>query len=136
MRCQGNLQPQRFKHRKYWTIEFGQGGVMAMIFQVQPVDDGFLQFNLVDGQGELFLIGGEYETRDQVEGAIKDVRVGSLMSQQISKGQTPSGHRFFVIKNTDGQVIAKSTLFESEMNFDNALHHVKDNACVAEITYS
>jgi hypothetical protein len=32
-----------------------------------------------------------------------------------------------------GQILAKSVLFSSTMLFDNALHTVKDNACIAEI---
>ena len=40
---------------------------------------------------------------------------------------------FFVIKDKDGGVLVKSNLYTSSMKFDNALHLVKDNACIAEI---
>ena len=98
-------------------------------------DEGSRFFvNLVDAEGELLLIGGTYADRTEAEQAIKDIRVGTLMSNQIGASKTPKGETFFYIKNTAGQVIAKSQLFESAMLFDNALHKVKDNTCVAELS--
>lgn len=90
--------------------------------------------NLVDAAGELLLIGGTYADREEAEAAIKEIRVGTLMSNQIGASKTPSGDTFFYIKNPSGQMIAKSQLFSSPMLFDNALHKVKDNACVAELS--
>lgn len=90
--------------------------------------------NLVDTAGELLLIGGTYADRDEAEAAIKEIRVGTLMSNQIGASKTPKGETFFYIKNPTGQVIAKSQLFSSAMLFDNALHKVKDDTCIAELT--
>lgn len=108
---------------------------MAAEFIVSPVDGGSFQFQLVNSQNEMLLVSAEFDNKLNAEKAIQDVRVGSLMSQQIAKGKTPEGEMFFVIKNNGGDVIAKSTLFDNEMRFDNALHHVKENACIAKITY-
>ena len=80
------------------------------------------------------MMSGDYPDKDQAEQAIKDVKVGSLMSEQIAAGKVPDGDIFFVIKDTTGDILVKSVLFNSRMVFDNALHAVKDNACVAEIT--
>lgn len=109
---------------------------MPATFAISAVEDGYCQFHLVDGEGGTLLMSAEYESRELAEKAIQDVRVGSLMSQLIAKGKTPDGGMFFVIKDNSGGVIAKSLLFDNEMQFDNALHHVKDNACVADITYA
>lgn len=107
---------------------------MAATFKITPLENSFYQFHLLDKQGQMLLMSAEYEDCKQAEEAIKEVRVGSLMSQQIAKGKTPDGGLFFVIKNNSGDVIAKSMLFDNEMQFDNALHNVKDNACIAEIS--
>jgi hypothetical protein len=80
------------------------------------------------------MISTEFLDRHQAEQGIKDLRVGSLMSEQIAAGQAPEGDQFFVIKNTTGDIVAKSVLFESRMVFDHALHTVRDNACIAEIS--
>lgn len=105
---------------------------MAATFQLIQ-QDGNYTFALVSEQGEKMLLGGEFDNREDTEKAIQDVRVGSLMSQQIAAGKVASGEMFFVIKDSSGQIIAKSLLFDNQMTFDAALHNVKDNACVAEI---
>lgn len=106
---------------------------MPAVFELKTNDDGYYVFHFIDGKGEMLLMSGEYENKAEAEQAIKDVKVGSLMSEQIAAGQVPNGENFFVIKDARGQVLVKSILFDSRMVFDNALHAVKDNACVAEI---
>lgn len=108
---------------------------MSATFQIVQ-QEGSFSFNLMSAAGEAMLLGGEFGSREDTEKAIQDVRVGSLMSQQIAAGKVASGETFFVIKDTSGQIIAKSLLFDNQMKFDAALHNVKDNACVAEITES
>ena len=106
---------------------------MAPVFELKHKDNEVYFFNFLNSQGELLLMSGEYPSKQVAEQAIKDVKVGSLMSNQIAAGKVADGNSFFVIKDTDGDILVKSVLFDSEMVFDNALHSVKDNACVAEI---
>jgi uncharacterized protein YegP (UPF0339 family) len=106
---------------------------MPAIFELKSNDENQYYFHFLDGKGELLLMSGDYPNKEQAEQAIKDVRVGSLMSEQIAAGKVPDGDSFFVIKNTTGDILVKSILFASRMVLDNALHTVKDNACVAEI---
>lgn len=109
---------------------------MPAVFEISQGENGFCQFSFIDSKGERLLMSDMYEDKALAEKAIQDVRVGSLMSQFIAKGKTPGGEMFFVVKDNSGEVIAKSVLFNDEMRFDNALHQLKDNACIAEITYN
>ena len=106
---------------------------MPACFELKSNEDGEFYFHFFDSQGELLLMSGEYPEKEQAAQAINDVKVGSLMSNQIAAGTVPAGDSFFVIKDTAGDVLVKSVLFNSRMVFDNALHAVKDNACIAEI---
>lgn len=106
---------------------------MPALFELKSNDDGCFFFNFVTNKGDLLLMSGEYEDKDDVLQAIKDVKVGSLMSEQIAAGKVPEGDSFFVIKNKAGEILVKSILFDDQMVFDNALHAVKDNACVADV---
>jgi uncharacterized protein YegP (UPF0339 family) len=106
---------------------------MTATFLLQKNDDNDYFFNFVNGSGELLLISGEYEDKTEAEQAIKNVQVGSLVSEQIAAGKAKEDKLFFVIKDAEGDVLVKSVLFDSRMTFDNALHAVKDNACIAEI---
>lgn len=106
---------------------------MPAVFELKSNSDDHYFFHFLDGKGELVLMSGEYPNKEAAEQAIKDVRVGSLMSNQIAASKVPEGETFFVIKNTAGDILVKSVLYSSQMVFDNALHTVKDNACIAEI---
>ena len=106
---------------------------MPAIFELKSNNDKQFYFHFLDGKGDLLLISGDYPKKADAKKVIEDVKVGSLMSDQIAAGKVPAGDTFFVIKDKDGQILAKSILFNSRMVFDNALHTVKDNACSAEI---
>lgn len=106
---------------------------MPAIFELKSNTDNQFYFHFRDADGELLLMSGEYPDKAQAEQAIKDVKLGSLMSNQIAAGKVADGNTFFVIKDTVGDVLVKSILFDSRMVFDNALHTVKDSVCVAEI---
>ncbi|MFC3607439.1 YegP family protein [Stutzerimonas tarimensis] len=107
---------------------------MSAVFELKSNSDQQFFFHLLDSKGEVLLLSAEYPSKQEAEKAIQDVRVGSLMSNQIAAGKVAAGDSFFVIKDGVGDVVAKSLLFSSRMVFDNALHAVKDHACVAEIS--
>lgn len=106
---------------------------MPATFQLKTNDENQYFFNFLSSKGELILMSGDYENKEEALQAIKEVRTGSLMSNQIAASKVPEGDTFFVIKDATGTIVVKSVLFNSNMVFDNALHTVKDNACVADI---
>ncbi len=106
---------------------------MPATFELKANDDNAFHFDYVDKNEDIILMSGHYPDKDTAEKAIGAVRVGSLMSHQLAAGKDNDGKSFFVIKNAEGDILVKSILFESQMLFDNALHSVKDNACIAEI---
>ncbi|MCQ8103528.1 YegP family protein [Methylomonas sp. SURF-2] len=106
---------------------------MPATFELKTNAEKQYFFNFLDGKGELILMSGDYDNKEAAMRDIKEVRTGSLMSNQIAAGKVAEGDTFFVIKDAAGNIIVKSVLYNSNMVFDNALHAVKDNACVAEI---
>lgn len=107
---------------------------MPATFELRKNSDDQFYFHFLDSNGELILMSGDYPNKEEAEQAIKDVKVGSLTANQIAAGKVPAGETFFVIKDTTGDILVKSVLFDSRMVFDNALHTVKDNACVADVS--
>lgn len=106
---------------------------MPATFELKTNDENQYVFNFLNSKGELILMSGDYANKEEAMQAIKEVRTGSLMSNQIAASKVPEGDMFFVIKDPTGTILVKSVLYNSAMVFDNALHAVKDNACVAEI---
>lgn len=105
---------------------------MALSFELKTHDQNDFYFDTLDSEGELLLMSADFSTKEEAERAIQDVRVGSMMSQNISVGDS-DGKKFFVIKNQAGQILVKSILFDSEMVFNNALHSVREGACIAKV---
>jgi len=106
---------------------------MASSFVLKQNENGEIYFNFLNSDGEVVLISGDYADKTMAEDAIKDVKLNSLMSQQLAAGKTKDGAQFFVIKGTNGDILVKSALYTSQMVMDNALHCVKDNVCIAEV---
>lgn len=106
---------------------------MSVSFVLQQDVNKEFFFNFLDSNDEIVLISATYPAKEEAEAAIKDVQTNSLISQFLAAGKTPNEEMFFVIKDKDGGVLVKSSLYTSSMKFDNALHLVKDNACIAEI---
>lgn len=106
---------------------------MPARFQLMQNDQDHYFFHLVDDQDALVLMSGDYDHKDEAMQAIKDVKVGSLTANQIAAGKVPAGETFFVITDQHGDILVKSVLFNDRMDFDHALHLVKDNTCVAAI---
>ncbi len=102
-------------------------------FVLKQNEDGEIYFNFLNNDGEVVLISGEYPDKAMAEEAIKEVKLNSLMSQQLAAGRTKDGEQFFVIKGSSGDILVKSALYTSQMVMDNALHCVKDNVCIAEV---
>ncbi len=106
---------------------------MSATFEIKLNDKKQFYFHYLNNQDELMMMSGEYDDKASAEQAIKDVRVGSLMGEQLAAGKVSGGDCFFVVKNSVGEILAKSILFSSQMVFDNAFHAMRDNACIAEI---
>ncbi|MBM95963.1 MAG: DUF1508 domain-containing protein [Oceanospirillaceae bacterium] len=108
---------------------------MAAEFKVTSDEQGLFHFVYFNGRGERLMSGPTFSDRRLTDQAIQEVRVGSMMSQFISKGQTADGDLYFRISNQNGETVAQSVTFDNEMVFNNALHQVRDGACVATVTY-
>jgi len=106
---------------------------MPASFVLKQDTNSDFYFNFLDAKGEIILLSGHYADKDSTKAAIKNVQLNSLMSQQLAGGKTADGKMFFVLKGSDGNVLVKSALYTSQMTMDNALHCVKDNACIAEV---
>jgi len=107
---------------------------MPGMFKVSQSDQQYT-FEYLNGEGEVLLTSPPFANKEETETAIQAVRVGSLMSQQIGKSSTPQGEHFFMISDSSGMPVARSAAFSDEMVFNNALHHVRSDACTAEISY-
>lgn len=106
---------------------------MAISFELKCKEGESFFFNGLNASGEILLASAQFASKEEAERAIQDVRVGSMMSQNIAVGDASDGGKYFAIKNMAGQILVKSILFDSELVFNNALHSVRESACIAEV---
>lgn len=88
---------------------------MPPVFELRKNDEDYYYFHFLNGEGELILLSAEYPEKASAEAAINDVRVGSLTANQIAAGRVAGGETFFVIKDTAGDVLVKSVLYNDRM---------------------
>ena len=81
---------------------------MAATFELKTTDDSAYQFDFFNGKGEKLMESAPFASKALAEQAIKDVRVGSMMSEMIAVGSGPNGEKYFVIKNQAGDVLVRS----------------------------
>jgi len=106
---------------------------MSSYFELSTGEGGIFQFEFFNSKGDKLMESAEFASLADAEKAIQEVRVGSMMSEMIAVGSGPEGTKFFVIKNQSGDVLVRSVLFENELVFNNSLHTVRDNACIADV---
>ena len=89
---------------------------MPATFELKTNDENQYNFNFLNSKGELILMSGDYVNKEEAMQAIKEVRAGSLMSNQIAAGKVPEGDTFFVIKDSAGNIIVKSVLYRGSVH--------------------
>lgn len=105
---------------------------MASTFELKQTPNHTFVFTYCNSKGDVLLTSPEFATKIDAERAIKEVRVGSMMSQMISVG-VKEGAKYFEIKNQQGQMLVRSIGLTSDLAFNNMLHAVRENACIAEV---
>lgn len=99
----------------------------------QGTEKGTFRFSYITGTGEELMQSPTFSSKAELDQAVSDLRLGSMMSERISVVLGDDGRKYFQIENLRGQSISRSIGFDSEMLFNNALHSVRTDACVAQI---
>src|SRR5688572_25407867 len=79
---------------------------MGPKFIITRTNTGNSSFNLIAGNGDKVLNGGQYNTSSACHHAVKTVKEISTFDQSFEKKQTSSGQHYFVIKDHSGVVLA------------------------------
>ena len=104
-------------------------------FHIKQNTNNACYFQFFDQNNELVLLSDYYPDKLSVKQAIQDLRLKSLMDQYFIQAETDDGEIYFMIKNSNGDVLVKSVLYTSEKMMNEALQFVKDNACRANMKF-
>jgi uncharacterized protein YegP (UPF0339 family) len=71
---------------------------MPATFELKTNDENQYLFNFLNSKGELIMMSGDYANKEEAMQAIKEVRTGSLMGNQIAAIKIPEGDTFLSSK--------------------------------------
>jgi uncharacterized protein YegP (UPF0339 family) len=90
-------------------------------FVITKRTNGEFQFNLKAGNGQTILASEGYTTKTNCENGIASVRTNSKDDSKFDRKTSTNGKPYFNLKATNGQIIGKSEMYESEASRDKGI---------------
>lgn len=97
-------------------------------FVTKKGKDEQFYFNLLAGNGQVILSSEGYTTSAARQNGIDSVKKNAADDSRYEKLTSANGKPYFTLKASNGQVIGKSQMYESEASRDNGIASVKSNA--------
>lgn len=102
-------------------------------FVIKKRTNGEFQFDLKAANGQIILTSEGYSAKSGCENGIESVRKNAQDDVKFERKTSANGKYYFNLKATNGQVIGKSEMYESEASRDNGIESVKKNAPDAKV---
>lgn len=102
-------------------------------FVIKKRTNGEFQFDLKAGNGQIILTSEGYNAKAGCENGIESVRKNAQDDAKFERKTSANGKYYFNLKATNGQVIGKSEMYESEASRDNGIESVKKNGPDAKV---
>jgi len=97
-------------------------------FSTKKGKDGQHYFNLLATNGQVILSSEGYTTTTAMHNGIESVKKNAPDDKHFDRETSKNGKFYFNLKASNGQVIGKSQMYESESGRDNGIESVKKNA--------
>jgi hypothetical protein len=101
---------------------------MAGKFETYTGKNGQHYFRLKAGNGEVILTSQGYKAPGDCANGIESVRKNSQREGAFETKAASDGRSYFVLKATNGQVVAQSQMYKTESGCANGIESVKKNA--------
>lgn len=102
-------------------------------FVISKRKNGEFQFNLLAGNGQVILTSEGYSSKPSCMNGVKSVMKNAAETKRFDSKVAKNGKFHFNLKASNGQVIGKSEMYESEASRENGIASVKKNAPGATI---
>lgn len=106
---------------------------MAASFITHVTGRGRFYFVLELTGGEILLTSEPYNFRIACLKAIHSARTASLLLKNYDKGMATNGQHFFVLRDADGEILARSEFFADLSEMEEMLAKVRKDAPKAEL---
>ena len=105
-------------------------------FEIYTNKSGEFRFRLKASNGQTILASEGYTTKAARDSGIESVRKNSQDEKRFVNGVSKSDQPYFNLTATNGQVIGKSEMYNSEAARDNGIESVMKNAPEAKVVES
>lgn len=102
-------------------------------FEISKRINGEFQFNLKASNGQVILTSEGYTTKSACLDGIESVRKNASDDSKFDKKSSENGKWYFNLKASNGQIIGKSEMYESESGREKGIESVKKNAHDSEV---
>lgn len=102
-------------------------------FVITKRKNGEFQFNLLAGNGQVILASEGYASKPSCMNGVKSVMKNAADTKRFESKVAKNGQFHFNLKATNGQVVGKSEMYESNASCENGIASVKKNAPGATI---
>jgi uncharacterized protein YegP (UPF0339 family) len=96
-------------------------------FVIKKGKNNEFYFNLKADNGQVILASEGYSTKTACENGIASVKKNSAEDGRYEKKKSTNGKHFFNLKASNGQIIGKSEMYESEASMLKGIESVKKN---------
>lgn len=99
----------------------------------QSEKSGEYYFRLKATNGQIILGSQGYKQKATCQNGVESVKKNAGDAERFEKKESANGKFFFNLKSTNGQVVGKSQMYESEKSRDNGIESVMKNAPGASV---
>lgn len=97
--------------------------------------NGEFQFDLKAGNGQTILTSEGYYSKAACENGIDSVVRNSQDLDRFDRRESSNGQPYFYLTATNGQIIGRSTMYETISSRDHGIESVKKNAVEAVLEF-
>lgn len=99
---------------------------MSGYYEIKRSGDRYM-FNLKAGNHEIILTSERYTTKAAMMGGIESVRKNSPHDERYQRKTASDGRPYFTLLASNGQIIGKSQMYQSEPSRNGGIESVKTN---------
>jgi len=99
----------------------------------QSEKSGEYYFRLKATNGQIILSSQGYKQKSTCTNGVESVKKNATEASRFEKKEAANGKFFFNLKATNGQVVGKSQMYDSEKSCDSGIQSVMKNAPDAEV---
>ncbi len=99
----------------------------------QSEKSGEYYFRLKASNGQIILSSEGYKQKTSCKNGVESVKKNAADEKRFEPKQATNGKFFFNLKSSNGQVVGKSQMYDSEASMKNGMESVKNHATSAEV---